>query len=231
MPTTLYKAFQAEVSRDVSGERTLWAVASLEEPDREGDVILADGWELENYRNNPVILFAHKYDQPPVAKAVEVAVSGKKLRFKAQFPSRREYPFADSIYRLYRGGYLRGFSVGFLPKLWGDKKSVAGEATRGRLFKRQELVEISVVPIPTQPRALMEAQRKGVVGQEEVKLFQDIAGSLEDLKAERETILRLETILNGIKDLGTRATISQEEAKAIVEGAIAKSLCGACKGE
>ena len=47
MPNTLYKAFQAEVLDQEDSRRTLWAVASMEAPDREGDVILAEGWEVE----------------------------------------------------------------------------------------------------------------------------------------------------------------------------------------
>ncbi|HHT9153384.1 MAG TPA: HK97 family phage prohead protease [Candidatus Hypogeohydataceae bacterium YC40] len=226
MPTTLYKAFQAEIQNKESasgGQRSLWAVASLEEPDREGDVILAGGWELENYRKNPVILFAHKYDQPPVARAVEIGISQKGLRFRAQFPSRNEYPFADTIYQLYRGGYLRSFSVGFIPKLWQDRESISGEGPGGRLFRRQELVEISVVPIPTHPKALVEAQNKGLLGREEIRILEDISASAEK-EAEREAIVRLELLLKGVKDLSSQAFLSEEDLEAAVERAMKKSL-------
>lgn len=235
MPTTLYKAFQADISATGGQEdsrRTLVAVASLEEPDREGDIILAGGWELENYRKNPVILFAHKYDQPPVARALEVGVYQGALRFRAQFPSREEYPFADTIYRLYRGGYLRSFSVGFIPKLWEDRKSTSreavsasgGQATRGRLFRRQELVEISVVPIPTHPKALVEAERKGLLGREEVRVLEDMANASVEEEAEREAIERLELLLKGAQDLRAGAVLSQEEVVSLVERAMKESL-------
>ncbi|MFN3466827.1 MAG: HK97 family phage prohead protease [Candidatus Brocadiales bacterium] len=232
MPNILYKAFQAEVLDQEDSRRTLWATASLEEPDREGDVIVADGWELENYRKNPVILFAHKYDQPPVARALGIGVSQKGLRFKAQFPSRKEYPFADTIYQLYRGGYLRSFSVGFVPKLWEDRKSVSGDVRVGRLFRRQELVEISVVPIPTHPKALAEAQKKGLLGREEVRVLEDMAGPVRldgtiassEAEAEREALVRLEKLLKGAQDLQSQATLSQKEVVAVVERAMEESL-------
>jgi len=203
----------------------------MEEPDREGDVILAEGWELENYRKNPVILFAHKYDQPPVARALEIGVSQKGLRFRAQFPSRKEYPFADTIYQLYRGGYLRSFSVGFIPKLWEDRKPASGDGQGGRLFRRHELVEISVVPIPTHPRALAEAQKKGLLGREEVRVLEDLASSSRvglahptEAEAGREALVRLELLLKGVQDLQAQATLSQEEVVTLVERAMKESL-------
>jgi HK97 family phage prohead protease len=199
-------------------------VASLEEPDREGDVIVADGWELENYRKNPVILFAHKYDQPPVARAVEIGVYRGALRFRAQFPSRREYSFADTIYQLYRGGYLRSFSVGFVPKLWEDRKPASGENQRGRLFRRQELVEISVVPIPTHPRALVEAQRKGLLGRGEVRALEEQAVVTAQEEAEREALMRLELLLKGAEELRAGAVLSQEEVVSLVERVMNQSL-------
>ena len=224
MPTALYKAFQVEVLNQEDSRRTLWAVASLEEPDREGDVILAEGWELENYRKNPVILFAHKYDQPPVARALEIGVSQRGLKFRAQFPSRKEYPFADTVYRLYRGGYLRSFSVGFIPKLWGDRKSAPGDGQGGRLFRRQELVEISAVPIPTHPKALAEAQKKGLLGREEVMVLEDLASAAAEAEAGREALVRLELLLKGAQDIKAQATLSQEEVVAVVERAMKESL-------
>lgn len=224
MPTTIYKAFQSDVLNQEDSRRSLWAVASLEEPDREGDVILAAGWELENYRKNPVILFAHKYDQPPVARALEVGVSQKGLRFRAQFPSRKEYPFADTIYQLYRGGYLRSFSVGFIPKLWEDRKPASGDGQGGRLFRRHELVEISVVPIPTHPRALAEAQKKGLLGREEVRVLEDLASVSAEAEAGREALVRLELLLKGAQDLQAQATLSQEEVVTLVERAMKESL-------
>lgn len=234
MPNTLYKAFQAEVLDQEDSRRTLWAVASMEEPDREGDVILAEGWELENYRKNPVILFAHKYDQPPVARALEIGVSQKGLRFRAQFPSRKEYPFADTIYQLYRGGYLRSFSVGFIPKLWEDRKPASGDGQGGRfapanlpqarLFRRHELVEISVVPIPTHPRALAEAQKKGLLGREEVRVLEDLASVSAEAEAEREALVRLELLLKGAQDLQAQATLSREEVVTLVERAMKESF-------
>ena len=52
----------------------LVAVASNETRDRVGDIVKVDGWDLKNFKRNPVLLFAHKYDQPPVGIAKNIRV-------------------------------------------------------------------------------------------------------------------------------------------------------------
>ena len=41
-------------------------VLSTDEVDRHGDVVSADGWRLEAYRENPVLLWAHDYQHPAI---------------------------------------------------------------------------------------------------------------------------------------------------------------------
>ena len=48
--------------------------ASIESEDRAGDVIKAEGWELDNYRQNPVVLWAHRHDLLPIGKSVDIWV-------------------------------------------------------------------------------------------------------------------------------------------------------------
>lgn len=168
MAEAIYKTFTVEVN-DVNVEsRSFWAVASTDDVDREGDVLSSEGWELDSYIKNPVVLFAHRYNEPPIAKANEIKVLNGKLMFKPQFATKDEYPFADTIFRLYKGGYLRSFSVGFIPKEWEDRRTVDG-IRNGKYFRKQELVEVSAVPIASNPNALAEAYKSGVIGKKEFK--------------------------------------------------------------
>ncbi len=43
-------------------------IASDETPDRYGDVILVSGWQLENFRKNPVFLLGHDYGAPAIGR-------------------------------------------------------------------------------------------------------------------------------------------------------------------
>ena len=111
----VHKILDFEVDRVDDAARAFWAVASTGQVDRQGDLIEPNGWDFANFMKNPVIPWAHDYAAPPVAKALAVKVEGARLLFQAQFPTAQEYACADTIYQLYRGGYLRAFSVGFAP--------------------------------------------------------------------------------------------------------------------
>jgi len=152
----VHKVMDFDIGRVDEDERTFWAVASTDQVDRQGDSIDPAGWLLNNFLKNPVIPWAHDYNRPPVAKALLVKVQGGSLVFQAQFPRPEEYAFADTIFKLYRGGYLRAFSVGFSPL---DSQvathEINGKLVTGTRFLKQELYEISCVTLPANPEALV----------------------------------------------------------------------------
>mgnify|MGYP001560382615 CR=1 FL=1 len=162
---TVRKVFPFEV-KEVS-PRVLEFVGSTEDRDRMGDVIQSAGWQLKQYRKNPVFLWAHRYDEPPVGKANRIWMEDGKLKFHVQFPSQEEYEFADTIYKLYKGGYLRATSVGFKPLesepleiKEGEEDFPGHQPTR---YIRQELLELSGCPVPANPNALAEAKEAGLL--------------------------------------------------------------------
>jgi len=143
-------------------------VGSTPDVDRYGDVIEMEGWELDNYLQNPVFLWAHDYKQPPIGKAVAVEKTSKGLVFRIKFAEPEVYPFADTIFKLYLGGYLRATSVGFQDLEREPITDKEGRQTGWR-YKRQELYELSAVPVPANPQALIMAVQKGVVNPQEVE--------------------------------------------------------------
>lgn len=155
----VHKVMDFEVGQVDEEARTFWAVASTGAVDRQGDTIDASGWDTTNFMKNPVIPWAHDYSAPPVAKALEVKVEANNLLFKAQFPGPEEYAFADTIYKLYKGGYLRAFSVGFAPvQSQAATRELGGRTIEGTHYLQQELYEISCVTLPANPEALVAAQ-------------------------------------------------------------------------
>lgn len=154
----VHKLMDFSIGRVDEEARTFWAVASTEKVDRQGDSIAADGWDLENFMNNPVIPWAHDYTRPPVAKALECRVEEGRLVFQAQFPQPEDYAFSDTVFRLYKGGFLRAFSVGFSPVHSEVQTSqLNGRAVIGTRYLKQELYEISCVTLPANPQALLAA--------------------------------------------------------------------------
>lgn len=154
MSDIIRKAIPFEV-KEVA-ERTLEFVGSTEEIDRDGEVINVSGWQLTNYRKNPVFMWAHRYDQPPIGKATSVTKRDGQLKFKIQFADKETYEFADTIFKLYKGGFLKATSVGFIPIDWEDGD---GEKTPKRRYSKQELLELSAVPVPSLPSALITEEQ------------------------------------------------------------------------
>jgi len=154
------KTFVVETRAFDDETRTFEAVASTEAPDRWGDVVKQDGWELDNFKKNPVLLWMHKYDEPPIGKVVDIRVEGGKLVFKAQFADEGTHPLADTAYQLYKQGILRAFSVGFIPKEFDHNEH------GGYTYRRQELLEISAVTVPANQEALIMALKSLVARNE-----------------------------------------------------------------
>jgi HK97 family phage prohead protease len=126
-------------------------VLSDETPDRIGDVIMSDGWELRSFARNPIALFNHRSDWP-IGRWANLRVEDKALRGKLALAPERTSPRIDEIRKLVEAGILRAVSVGFreLEAEQLDKKNPWG----GMKFKKQELVECSLVSVPANPNAL-----------------------------------------------------------------------------
>jgi phage head maturation protease len=129
--------------------------------DRMGSTINVNGWDLSDFERNPVALWAHSSSDPPIGRASNVGVVGRRLMGDIEFASAEVYPFADTIFRLVDGGFIRAVSVGFIPTKYSF---VDNDPDRGFGidFLEQILAEISACPVPANPNALGEARAKGI---------------------------------------------------------------------
>lgn len=155
--SVLLKSMDTEVTQPDAEKRILSFVISNETVDSYNDVIKADGWDLSRYEKNPVVLWAHDSRQPPVAQAPSIGVVGKNLVAAAEFATAETYAFADTVYRLLLGKFLRATSVGFFPKKW-----IYDEDRGGFDLIENELFEFSIVPVPANPEALALALKSGI---------------------------------------------------------------------
>ncbi len=138
-------------------ERTAEFVISTEAVDTWGTVFRLEGWDLERYKRNPVVLYAHRSfsDNPDVIIGTsEVFVEGDQLIGRVRFESAEINPLAEKVYNKVMAGTLRMASIGANPKAghWGvfDR----GENPDVLYFDEQELLEWSIVPIGSNPDAL-----------------------------------------------------------------------------
>ncbi len=195
--------------------RVLEFIASTEDKDRQGDIIRASGWKLDNYLKNPVFQWAHDYSQPPIGKAVKVWVQGKKLMTQVEFADRDTYEFADTIYRLYKGGFLKAVSVGLTPKNW-EGKSGDDDSPKwsGNVFIEQELLEVSGCPVPANPEALATAKAKRIISAKEYKAFNEFLKQETEREQEQEMAHQKEVITKPEEtDNYIRIPVPKEEGK------------------
>ena len=136
-------------------DRQIKFTISTDSKDRDNDIIRQDGWDLTSYVKNPVVLLNHKSNELPVAKCVGIGVEDGKLKATIEFVP-ATYPIvgdtAEAVFQLCKSGYMNATSVGFRPLKWdwsdGDDDGI--------VYTRQELLEFSIVSVPSNPQALIE---------------------------------------------------------------------------
>ena len=147
---------------ELVSDRTLRFVLSTAAVDREYDLIDQNGWDLDAYKQNPVVLLNHAHDGLPIGKMVDIGTVGGALRGTVEFvPADVPIagPFAEAVLRLCQGGFMSATSVGFRPLEWSVPE---GDAARGERwwpgvdYTRQELCELSIVTVPCNPEALID---------------------------------------------------------------------------
>jgi len=152
MKQLLAKAFVTKAGKE---EGVLEAsVASTPVIDRVGESIDQEGWELKQYKKNPVLLWAHNLREQklPIGKVTKLWTEGKGKRARLMFTSKFDLQdtFAAEVYRKFKDNFLNAFSVGFVP----IEKD-------GEEYLQQELLEISAVPVPANPEALVILRDSG----------------------------------------------------------------------
>lgn len=148
---TRQKTFETSVRS--LGPRTSAFTISTGSRDRDGDTIDPKGWELEPYKRNPVVLFGHDSGSLPIGKAVNIWTDSRGLHVEMQWPEKGVYPFADTVHDMVKAGFLNATSVGFLVR--------ESRPTRAGLeITKAELLEFSIVNLPSNPQALV--MRRGL---------------------------------------------------------------------
>jgi HK97 family phage prohead protease len=149
----LYQKIIFDTKKVDKKESILEGVFSTSDKDRHGDIV-EQAWDLMNYKKNPVILNSHRYNDAldVVGKATDIYVKDGKLQGKIKFAV-KENPIAKTIFEMYAGGFLKAFSVGFMPKKFDND---------GKILE-SELLEISAVAVPANAMALAKAKGIDVV--------------------------------------------------------------------
>jgi len=155
-PAAKLAGLRADIAVGPGTARAVDFTISTGSLDRYNSTIAIDGWEIDGFTKNPVVLWAHDDSIPAIARAENTRVQGGKLRSRAVFADAEMHPLADTIYRLIKGKFLGAASVGWIPLEW--KFGADGEIN----YLAQELLEWSIVNIPGNSDCLTEARSFGI---------------------------------------------------------------------
>ena len=143
--------------------RTAFFVASTDAVDTYDEIVDQGSWELDIYRSNPVVLFAHKSRELPIGKCVDVGVRGGRLECAIEFAPEAANPEAEKVWQLVRGRFLQAVSVGFIPR---DGKWEMRNGREVFVLYGNSLREISVTPVPANHEALAKMRARALAERE-----------------------------------------------------------------
>lgn len=208
-------SFETETKALEGNERGLTFTISTASVDRMGDTIAVEGWKLDNYRKNPVVLWGHDASSLPLGKSTKIWTEGGKLKSDVEFTPKGELRFNDSVLSLLKGGFLNATSVGFQPLKYAFSKDPARQF--GIDFVEQELMEFSVVSIPANPEALIEGRSAGIDIEPVIDAYAE-----QIIKASEGE--RLNTILDKLAAKCGMAIVSRERIERIERAATAQRI-------
>lgn len=162
------KSYVGELKADDDDENVFTAIISTQDIDRDNEVIVAKGISFENFLKDPVVLWAHDHHTPAIGNAMNIRARGKKIIARVRMAPTE---FAKEIFSLIKGGFLRAVSIGFDPfkdRDFGpptdaEIKKNPDLAGVSRIFRKVDLLEFSVVNVPSNPEALITAVGKGEI--------------------------------------------------------------------
>lgn len=213
----LRRGQNTKVERVESDKRVIRFVCSTDGVKRDGNRLRNDGWDLESFSKNPVMLWSHDYSQPPVGSWEDwkVVKDGEEsaLVMTARFA---DYDFAQTVYKLYVDGHMRAVSIGWTPLEYDKLEDDDGNFV-GFDFLKNELLECSAVPIPADPDALMQATARGLITGEELDRFAQ-ATRVGDISRGEAYVLDH----RGLRQENRMAIVINEKATEWAAGAIEK---------
>ena len=178
------------VWRDEYADRAIAWWASDERVDRHGDIVLQN-WIFDTFKDNPVMLYSHEWDSPPIGSVIKWDVvrrraedyQGPSLQLLPIFAMADEYQWADTIFRLAKARIIRTGSVGFFTEnviqvTDAEERKSLGLGPEGMVFDKNVLVEWTVAPVPANTGAVQvisrAAKHEMIQPEQDLKILRDI---------------------------------------------------------
>lgn len=159
------------------GERADVSWISTDDPDRQGDVVVARGMDDRQFALNPIVTMQHAYHLPPAGKSLwrkraRADHGGQGIKAKTYYPvvpdgwpGDRDW-VPDVAFSLVQSRLLNGKSIGFLPvKVHAPTdEEITRHGWQGVTLVIDEwiLLEYACVFLPAQQNAVVEQVSKSV---------------------------------------------------------------------
>lgn len=196
MTTPLTKYYESTIQDGPVGDDEIIALITTDRLDRDREVIVPSGINLDEYNKNRVVMYGHAKGTPqegaagkPVGKALWIRPSsdGRGLCARIKFDMKRA--FAAETCGQIKDGFLNAFSITFLPIEFGPpteaeiKKRPDWKGAK-TIYRRSVLLEPSVVVFPANVDATVIAKNARKPMNEEIV----------DANQAAETALGLESV-------------------------------------
>jgi len=131
--------------------------------DNHRERILVDGIDLDRYSKNPVLVAFHELDNAPVGRIVNMRKDSGKLFGDIEWDEEDKDEETQRIIDKYKRGFMKGFSIRVNPLEYSEDPSTW---IAGQLFPtiiKSELIEVSVVTVPSHKDAVARRLSSAVV--------------------------------------------------------------------
>jgi len=185
---------KATVTEVGDGELIIEGYASDFDNDRQDEAFEPGAFDtaIKSFMENPVLLYHHNFERA-LGRVLELRRDAKGLFMRAAIDPPATGSWAEDIYNKVRSGTIKGLSVG--------GKFFRKQTPAGPKIHRADLMEISVTPMPVNPRTLFavagkafeqldEAELTGAgKALTEAELAEQLQASLDTTEAIFDTIL------------------------------------------
>lgn len=163
------KLFNAVIKSIDEENRRVTFCFSDDQPDRMKEIVEQSSWDTKNYEANPLILWGHDPKEPENVLgsgiSLDINKAGKSY-VTAEFDDETVNPKAAMVFKQLVKGRLRCVSAGFITKKEAVENGIV-------VLKDNELLEISIVPIPANPRAIALAFKSGELSKKDATWLMD----------------------------------------------------------
>lgn len=140
--------------------------ASTPDKDRHRSRILPEGIDIKNFKKNPIFLWGHDgyggWEIPKMehvlGRVIDFEQDKKAFDIDVEFLTAEVNPLAEMGLGMIKAGALNTVSIGFIPREIKLEKDTDGGDRDVPIIVKSELLEVSLVPIPSNPNAVAIAR-------------------------------------------------------------------------